>query len=66
MESLQLNTDVDDISWSLTVTKYYSVKLCYVLINDGGIRSQYNKHIWKCCAHLKIIFYGWLAMHDKI
>ena len=66
MESLQLNTEVDVIMWTLTANKFYSVKSCYALINDGGIRSQYNKHIWKCCASLKINIFGWLAMHDKI
>ena len=54
MESLKLNTEVDDILWTPSADNSYSVKTCYALINDGGIRSQYRKHIWKYCAPLKI------------
>ena len=54
MESLQLNSEVDDILWTLFANNSYSVKTCYALINDGGIRSQFCKHIWKCSAPLKI------------
>ena len=54
MESLDLNTEDDDILWTLSADNSYLVNTCYALINDGGIRSQYRKHIWKCCAPLKI------------
>ena len=45
MESLDLNTEDDDILWTLSADNSYLVNTCYALINDSGIRSQYRKHI---------------------
>ena len=66
MDTLELNTKVDDILWTPSTDNSYSVKTCYVLINDGGIRSQYRKHFWKCYAPLKIKILAWQVTHDKI
>ena len=40
MESLQLNIEVNVILWTLFANNSFSVKTCYVLINDGRIRLQ--------------------------
>ena len=66
MESMQLNIEVNVILWTLFANNSFSVKTCYVLINDGRIRLQFSKHIWKCSAPLKIKIFALLVTHDKI
>ena len=39
MESLDLNSENDDILWSPSVDNSFSVKTCYALLNDSGLRS---------------------------
>ena len=53
MEFLVLSLDNDAISWSVSLEKLYSVRSCYALLNDGGLRSQHVMDIWKCNAYLK-------------
>ena len=66
LESLVLNPDRDSISWSVSSNTIYSVKSCYALLNDGGLRALYANDIWKCNAPLKIKVFTWLIIHDKI
>lgn len=39
MESLELSFEENNILWTLTMDNIFSVKSCYVLLNDGGLRS---------------------------
>ena len=66
MESLMLGSENDSISWSASVDRLYSVKSCYVLLNDGRLRVLHARDIWKCKAPLKIKVFTWLVIHDKI
>ena len=43
LESLVLNPENDSISWSVSSDKLYSVKSCYVLLNDDGFRALHAK-----------------------
>lgn len=45
MESLVLNNEEDKMQWILTANNTFSVKSCYVLLNDGGLRSQFRNNI---------------------
>ena len=50
LEPLDLNSDDDVILWPPSTDNLFSVKTCYALLNDGGLRSQYRINIWKRCA----------------
>ena len=65
-ESLVLNPENDSISWSVSSNKIYSVKPCYALLNDGGLKALHARDIWKCKVPLKIKVFTWLVIHDKI
>ena len=66
MEALELSPDNDSISWSASSDNLYSVKSCYALLNDGGLRSLYGLDIWKCKVPIKTKVFAWLVTHDKI
>ena len=56
MESLALSNEEDKIQWILRANNTFSVKSCHVLLNDGGLRSQFRNNIWKSSVPLKINF----------
>ena len=66
LESLVLSSENDAMSWSVSSNKLYSVKSCYAILNDGGLRSQHAMDIWKCKVPLKTKVFTWLVVHDKI
>ena len=66
LESLVLSSDIDSMSWSVSSNKFYSMKSCYAILNDGGLRSQHAMDIWKCKVPLKTKVFSWLVVHDKI
>ena len=66
MESLDLNSEDNDILWSSSADNIFSVKTCYNQLNDGGLRFQFRLNIWKSCVPLKINFFAWLVTYDKI
>ena len=61
-----LSSNDVSISWLASSDNLYSVKSCYALLNDGGLRSQHGNDIWKCNAPLKIKVFTWLVIHNKI
>ena len=50
MDDLVPSPENDSISWFASSDNLYSVKYCYGLLNDGGLRSMYGLDIWKCIA----------------
>ena len=66
INSVTLSTEGDSISWTLSWTNASTVRSCYHVLNDGGLRSQFKSTIWKCIAPLKIKVFAWLVMKDKI
>ena len=52
--------------WSLTKNHEYTVKSCYHLLNDGGLRSKFNSQVWKTKAPLNVKIFTWLTLHNKI
>ena len=66
MDNLVLRNGDDSIDWTASSNNLFSVKSCYDLLNDGGLRSNVSFDIWNCSVPLKTKLFAWLVFHDKI
>ena len=66
INSVFLSSEEDSISWTLSESKNFTVKSCYDILNDRGLRSVFKTSIWRSAAPLNVKFFAWLAFHDKI
>ncbi|XP_071685314.1 uncharacterized protein [Lolium perenne] len=62
LSTINLNPKVEDnITWRLTPSGNYTVKLAYELQLLVSTASPMNKRIWKAWAPPKVKFFAWLA-----
>jgi hypothetical protein len=63
---VQLTDQKDRILWIWTPDSIYSVSSTYEVQFRGSFAPFPAKSIWKAKAELKVRFFGWLVLHNKI
>lgn len=56
----------DSILWMPSRSNEFTVNSYCKMLNDGRLRSAFQKGIWKCAVPLKVKIFAWLAIKDKI
>ena len=66
ISATNLSSIEDSIIWSITSSQVFTIKSCYNVLNDGGLRSPFKNTIWKSAVPLKVKIFSWLTLKDKI
>ena len=56
----------NSIFQSITSSLVFTIRSCYNILNDGGLRSPFKNTIWKSTVPLKVKVFSWLALKDQI
>ena len=63
LEGVQLSSEPDTFTWSLTADHSYSAASAYDAMFLGSSRPLGSKQIWKTSAPPRVKFSLWLVMH---
>jgi hypothetical protein len=66
IRDITLNEESDTRYMRFRPHKTFSVKACYYAINFGGATVLGNSDIWNSLAQKNVIFFAWLALHNRI
>jgi hypothetical protein len=57
---------VDQVLWTLENKKLFTTKSLYYFLTDRGVKSRVAGFIWKSKVPLKIKFFLWQLLNDKL
>lgn len=67
VEGIHLNPGIEDIvSWRWDSSGTYSARSAYRMFFQGATKFAAGKPIWKAWAPLKVKFFMWLAIKDRL
>ncbi|CAN6359861.1 unnamed protein product [Urochloa humidicola] len=67
LRDVQLQPDVEDtIAWRWCSSATYSARSAYRMFFEGSMRFVGARPIWKAWAPLKVKFFAWLAVKDRL
>jgi hypothetical protein len=66
VESIVLNDEEDQILWTYSSTRKYSVQSLYAIINHRGVVLVFIQSVWKLNIPPRVQFFLWLISNNKV